>query len=124
MILDNAGRKITYFNKIGMHYDAVYNYLIRNRYRTDAIISPQIIDDITAGLISFDMQRMMGKQKYLIYGKNSWASRLVRILIKHGELLSSFAKFKLQEFDFSDNRLHKSIVHIFDTLANADTGKG
>ena len=48
-----------------MHYEAVYHYVIRRRKETEGIWDKDFIDDITAGLISFDMQRMMGKQKYL-----------------------------------------------------------
>lgn len=79
-ILNNANKKITYFNRIGIHYEVVYHYVIRRREETDKIYNKRFLDDIVAGLISFDMQRMMGKEKYSAEGKNSWAERLQSVL--------------------------------------------
>lgn len=117
MILDDADKKIRYFNRIGIHYEAVYHHLIRNRYLTPVIFSPQLIDDITAGLISFDMQRMMGSNKYLIYGKPSWAFHLIDVLRKHEKLLTNLKNLELQNFDFSDTDTINKISCIFDDLA-------
>jgi hypothetical protein len=121
MILDNAEQKIQYFNKIGVHYEAVYYYLIRNRYKTPALFTPQLIDDITAGLISFDMQRMMGKRKYLTAGKSSWATQLVRKLVRHKNTLNELKDSRLESLDFTFPALADKVVTIFDELAKKDS---
>ena len=66
MILSNVKevrKKIEFFNRIGIHYEAVYHYVIRRREQTVEIYDDDFLDDITAGLISFDMQRFMGNKK-------------------------------------------------------------
>ena len=39
-ILNNAKEKIRYFNKIGIHYEAVYHYVIRRRDETKELYVP------------------------------------------------------------------------------------
>jgi hypothetical protein len=117
MILDDAEKKIQYFNRIGIHYESVYHYLIRNSSNSFQIFSPQIIDDITAGLISFDMQRMMGKPKFLCNGNHAWAFRLFNVLRKFEKELSELKRCKLQDFDFNDIEAVNKIMKIFDDLS-------
>ena len=86
-ILDNANEKIKYFNRTGIHYEVIYHYVIRKRGKTEQIYDKDFLDDIVAGLISFDMQRMMGKDKYLAESKISWAAKLHAALKTHNSTL-------------------------------------
>jgi hypothetical protein len=118
-ILKNAAKKIGYFNKIGVHYEAVYHYVIRRREKTTGIWDKDFIDDITAGLISFDMQRMMGKRKYLAEGFNSWASKLETALKTHEKKLENLRSLKLQNIHLKQKDIEKQIITIFDDLSKS-----
>lgn len=121
MILDNAKKKINYFNKIGIHYEAVYHYIIRRRKETKGIFSNGFLNDITAGLISFDMQRMMGNKQYLSEGEDAWASQLRDILKIYRRHLSRLENFQLQDIDLSKPDLKGAIISIFNHLAKSGT---
>ncbi len=102
-----------------MHYEAVYHYVIRRRKETEGIWDKDFIDDITAGLISFDMQRMMGKQKYLAEGFNSWASKLETVLKTHEKGLGNLRSDKLQNIDLKKKEIQRQIVTIFNDLSKS-----
>ena len=121
-ILYNADKKIKHFNRIGIHYEAVYHYVISKRKETDEIYDKDFIDDIVAGLISFDMQRMMGKKKYFAEGKKSWAEKLHSALETHKEDLENLRSYKLQSVDFDDTDIGKTIKKIFDDLSKPGHG--
>jgi len=116
-ILYNADKKIKYFNRIGIHYEAVYHYVIRRRKETEQIYDKNFLDDIVAGLISFDMQRMMGKKKYITEGKNSWAERLYNTLNPHKANIVSLRSYKLQSINFDGNGIGQTIENIFNDLS-------
>jgi hypothetical protein len=111
-ILKNARKKISKFNKIGLHYEAVYHYVIRKRKETKSFL-----DDITAELISFDMQRMMGDKKYFAEGDGSWASILMATLEPHEKVLNRLRSATLQNIELCDDSIISKIITIFDDLA-------
>lgn len=119
MILDNAAEKVDAFNSTGIHYEAVYHYVIRRRQELNKLLHPNFIDDITAGLISFDMQRMMGSEKYLFDGKKSWASKLQKVLSPHKQTLQGFRSHTIQDVDFTDQNFKKKIIDIFNELSKS-----
>ena len=119
MILDRAEEKIGYFNKIGIHYEAVYHYVIRKRQQTRPIYTLDFLDDITAGIISFDMQRMMGPKKYFAHGNESWASVLKQVIIPHRSTLESLRSFSLSTAQLSHPGLKSKIILLFDDLSKA-----
>ena len=119
MILNQAEEKIKHFNKIGIHYEAVYHYVIRKREETKYIFNSDFLDDITAGLISFDMQRMMGSNKYLSQGKQSWASKLKQVLTPHRSTLESLQSLFLANIDLSVPELRKVITDLFNDLSKS-----
>jgi len=116
-ILDNVDKKIKHFNRIGIHYEAVYHYIIRKRKETDEIYDKNFIDDIVAGLISFDMQRMMGKKKYFVEGKDSWAEKLHNALNPRRVHLENLRSYKLQNVNFDDTDIGKAVKNIFNELS-------
>jgi len=60
MILDNAADDIAHYNKFALHYDLLANGIYQARSKLGAF-SAQYEPYIVAGLIGFDMGRMMGK---------------------------------------------------------------
>ena len=114
-ILNNAKEKIRYFNKIGIHYEAVYHYVIRRRAETKKLYDADFLDDITAGLISFDMQRMMGRKKYMIDGRNPWAQQLQVAIKPFRKDLSNLRSLQLQSVELSDYR--DLIIRVFDGIS-------
>jgi hypothetical protein len=116
-ILKNAKKKISYFNRIGIHYEAVYHFIIRKREQISELWNDEFIDAITAGLISFDMQRMMGKNKYLAGGDDSWASKLKNALQQHLSTIEGMREYALQSIDLNNTHLITTICEIFDDLS-------
>lgn len=116
-ILKDASDKVTRFNKIGVHYEAVYHHVIRKRMAISEIYDDEYIDCITAGLISFDMQRFMGTDKYLATGNECWGVRLKNKLNPHRSDLEFVRSFKIQNIDLQDKDLKSAISAIYDSLA-------
>ena len=61
IITDDADSKISRFNKLGRHYNLVAEAIYKYRETCGDLFGPEYQSYITAGLIVFDMQRMMGK---------------------------------------------------------------
>lgn len=60
MITTHASEKISYFNKIGLHYNLVADAVYKIRNSTTNPFDISYVLYIIAALISFDMGRMMG----------------------------------------------------------------
>jgi len=116
-ILKNASEKVERFNRIGVHYEAVYHHVIRRRLAISEIYNNEYIDCLVAGLISFDMQRMMGKKKYLAGGDESWAVRLKNKLDAHRSELDLLFTNRIQDIDLEKEGLRTTIASIFDDLS-------
>ena len=119
MILDQAIEKIRHFNSIGIHYEAVYHHVMAKRQEIKEIFNPDFIDNITAGLISFDMQRMMGSSKYMSDGKDSWASKVQKKLSSHQATLQEYRSLSLQNIDLSKTAIRNDILIIFNELSKS-----
>jgi len=61
MILTKAREKIDRFNNLGVHYNIVADYVYERRRLTTEFFGPDYLPYLVAALISFDMERMMGK---------------------------------------------------------------
>jgi hypothetical protein len=61
MILKKAREKIDRFNKLGVHYNIVSNYVYYKRKLLDDLFDTDYLPYLVAALISFDLERMMGK---------------------------------------------------------------
>jgi len=117
-ILDNAADDIASFNEIGLHYEIVSEAVHRERERLAAPFSLEYIRYITAGLISFDMGRFMGTDKYSFDG--GFASRLNNKLQAIRSLIESLNGLSLPQADL--NGLGDNIKQSYRILASR--GKG
>lgn len=82
MITSNAQNKIAEFNSMGLHYNLVADCIYNARSSCSNFFDEEFLPFIVAGLISFDMGRMMGKgadQKYDIK-LGGFATRLYKKL--------------------------------------------
>ena len=67
MILTKAREKIDHFNKLGVHYNIVADYVYERRKIMSDLFDIEYLPYLVAALISFDIGRMMGqgaKTKY------------------------------------------------------------
>jgi hypothetical protein len=105
MILARAKGKIEEFNSIGLHYNLVADAVYKKRTDLDSPFNKKYRQYIIAGLIAFDMGRMMGDSK-------------TRYSIKAGD----FAALLAQKID----KIHKPISHLIVSdlnLTNLDIEK-
>lgn len=91
--------------------------MIRRRLAISEIYNDEYIDCLVAGLISFDMQRIMGKRKYLSVGEDSWAVRLKNKLDLHRPELEFLFPHTIQHIDLEKKDLRVTITAIFDDLS-------
>ena len=82
LILSKADRKIDEFNRIGLHYNLVAKEIYRKRRSCGDPFSQSFMQYIIAGLISFDMGRMMGKVEEAYDFNKGFGSRLNRKVSK------------------------------------------
>jgi len=75
VILEGAKGKIDKFDKIGLHYNIVADQIYKERLGRDPF-DESFLPYIIAGLISFDLGRMMGTERYDVKRSKSFASRL------------------------------------------------
>jgi len=81
------------------------------------IYDEDFLDDIVSALISFDMQRMMGKKKYSAEGNDSWAERLYNALNPHKADLERLRPYKLQDVNFNGTDIGQTVKDILDDLS-------
>ena len=74
-ITQNAKVKIAYFNEIGFHYNLVADQIYKKRRNIGNPSAKLFQPYIIAGLIAFDMGRMMGADPYSL-NSSGFASRL------------------------------------------------
>ncbi len=61
MILTDTQEKIARYNKHGMHYNIVADFIYSKRKSLHELFDTEYLPYIVAALISFDMERMIGK---------------------------------------------------------------
>jgi len=124
LIPSNAEQKINEFNRIGFHYDLVAKKIYRQRRSCDDPFDDQsFMRYIIAGLISFDMGRMMGKveEAYDFEGKG-FGSRLNSKLQEIKPMLTPLINLNLS-LTKSGWQQHKGdIIEAYDILSA--NGKG
>ena len=126
MILDDATRAIDRYNRIGLHYNLASEGICRMRETRDPF-SQEYEPYIIAGLIAFDMERMMGQgDKYELDG-HSFRSRLRRKMQTVREVLQEVPSASLHQADLA--AFASAIEAAYDCLAasgegslNADSG--
>lgn len=107
-ILAHAAQKITRFDEIGLHYNLVANQIYQKRFDGDTDpFDISFLPYIIAGLISFDLGRMMGTKRYDIKCKESFASRLKCKLQQIEPQIKPLLDFSLTQIDLE---LHKGDI--------------
>ena len=120
MIIERASSKIASFNGTGYHYNFVAERIYVYRERCANPFGADYLPYIVAGLISFDIGRMMGEgseQKYNI-SKNGFATKLFNKLQKSKGLIGHLADSSILDIDI--NKETDSIRQAYEILS----GKG
>ncbi len=100
-ITENASEKIAFFNKIGLHYNLVAETVYSVRQTCGGPFNNAYLPYIVAGLMSFDMARMMGNDPLGRYDRNAdgFAARLETKLNLIKPLVSHLADKHLKDLD-------------------------
>lgn len=119
-ILENAMEKIKKFDHIGLHYNLVADQVYKMRFRkgTDPF-SQSYIRYLIAGLISFDMGRMMGSGKYEIKYEG-FARRLYRKITQIQTICEQIIDSKIIQIDL--NHHSSAIENVYHILS--ENGEG
>lgn len=105
MILTKAREKIDRFNNLGVHYNIVADYVYKKRRSTTELFSPDYLPHLVAALISFDMERMMGRGagKYDIMA-GGFATRLHEKLSRIEPKLRHLMDVHLTDIDLQNEK--------------------
>jgi hypothetical protein len=119
MITTDAEQKIQNFNQIGLHYNLVAEGIYKMRSSLDSPFNQNYIQYIIAGLISFEMERMMGPNRKSRYGlaAGGFAALLAEKLEYIRPLIFHLAHSKLTELDIEKER--KNLTTAYAILAGA-----
>jgi hypothetical protein len=100
-ITENASEKIALFNKIGLHYNLVAETVYSVRQTCGGPFSSAYLPYIVAGLMSFDMARMVGNDSLGRYDTSvgGFAARLGKKLNLIKPLVSHLVDKNLKDLD-------------------------
>lgn len=116
MITSNASSKIARFNATGYHYNFVAERIYEYRKQCPDPFGTDYLPYIVAGLISFDIGRMMGKgseQKYNI-SKDGFAKNLFSKLQKLKGFIGHLVDASIIDADINKEKF--SIKNAYDNL--------
>jgi hypothetical protein len=112
-IVKDASKKVALFNSEGLHYNIVADAIHKENERVGNPFDPSFLPYIIAGLVSFDMARFMGKNKYS--RKVGFASRLCSKLQQIRPLIEPIIGLNLLHVDLEKNG--NVIKESFDVLS-------
>lgn len=118
MITSNASSKISRFNASGYHYNFVAERIYEYRKTCPDLYGADYLPYITAGLISFDIGRMMGEgteQKYDI-SKDGFAKKLFNKLQKLKAIIGHLTNASIINTDIHKEK--NSIKSAYEILAS------
>ncbi len=118
-ILENAATKIARFNDEGLHYNLVADGIYKMHGCMENPFNRSFLPYLIAGLIAFDIGRMMGTRKYAIE-EGSFASRLNAKLQEIRPLLEPLMKTSLVQVDLQKH--HDAIMTAYEVLSARGTG--
>ena len=118
-ILENPEFKITQFNEQGLHYNIVANEIYNVRSQIGNPFDKLFLPYIIAGLVSFDIGRMMGRNKYSL-NRNSFASRLNSKLQKVRPYLEPLLAYNLLSSDLEG--YDSKVKEAYNILSNGAIG--
>lgn len=120
VISADAVEKIARYNEMGLHYNLVANQIYEKRFAGSADpFAESFLPYVIAGLISFDMGRMMGSEPYETRG-DGFASRLNCKLHDVSPLLKPLMNTALTEINLQEYRAR--ILEAYNALCTR--GKG
>ena len=121
LILRDAKRKIYDFNQIGLHYNLIAKEVYHERRSCADPFSQSFTRHIIAGLISFDMGRMMGKvEEAYDFEGNGFGSRVKLKLGKIRPNLERLMNLSLTEIDL--HKYKQDILEAYRELATDGEG--
>jgi hypothetical protein len=117
-ILAGAKGKIESFNSIGLHYNLVADAVYKKRTSLDSPFNKQYLQYIIAGLIAFDMGRMMGdnRSRYDIKA-GSFAELLAQKLSKIRQRISHLTVSDLNLTNLDIEKERQRITYAYEVLA-------
>ena len=123
MITTNAHEKVQLFNKLGLHYNLVADSVYAYRSAIKDPLSYEYMPFIIAGLVSFDMSRMMGADSKSRYDEKAggFASKLKKKLELIKPYISHLMNARLDLITIRDER--DNIMSAFEILSSAGDGK-
>jgi len=118
MITSNAKEKIEEFNSIGLHYNLVADAVYKKREDLESPFNQEYLQYIIAGLISFDMGRMMGdnRTRYAIK-PGGFATLLGKKLSKIRQTLSHLVVSDLKLTNLDIEKESQRIMDAYEVLA-------
>jgi len=119
LIMDNAADKMARYNEEGLHYNLVASEIYKIRHEIRNPLDKYYLPYIIAGLISVDMGRMMGSNKYS-YNDNAFASRLHA---KLEQIEANGSPILNVDILSTDSYVYKSsIKYVYDVLSASGPG--
>lgn len=118
MILDNAPEKIRRYNELCVHYNLVADCIYRVRRELNNLFDSRFLPFLIAGLISFDLGRMMGKglEKRYDPERGGFATRLMEMMQAVQQNLHHLTNTKLYKVNLNEER--DNIVTAYRQLAS------
>ncbi len=120
MITDNAEIKIACFNEAGLHYNVAAEVIYRKRYSNGIdTFSQEYLRHVIAGLISFDMGRMMGAGNQYDFN-HGFAARLFLKLQQLRPVLEPLMNLHLAEINIDQEA--RNIMESYNVLSASGAG--
>lgn len=118
MILDNAPEKIMRYNELCVHYNLVADCIYRVRRELNNVFNSRFLPFLIAGLISFDLGRMMGKglEKRYDPERGGFATRLMEMMQAVQQNLHHLTNARLYEVNLNEER--DNIITAYRQLAS------
>jgi len=118
LILENADKKIDDFDRKGLHYNLVANAIYVKLKEIGDPFDQSYLQYIIAGLVSFDMGRMMGTNTMRYsFEDNGFALKLHSKLQKIRPRLEPILKLTLPSIDFKEHG--EAIKYAYQTLSDS-----
>ncbi|WP_050026549.1 hypothetical protein [Verrucomicrobium sp. BvORR034] len=103
MPFQNAEASILRYNQLCLHYNLVADAVYQKRQQTSYLFDEQYQPYLTAGLLAFDMGRMMGSGTHSRYDvrEGGFATRLHEVLQRVSPILEPYTKVTLAEVELA-----------------------
>lgn len=122
MITTNAHDKVKHFNKLGLHYNLVADAIYKARESLGDPLGLEYMPYITAGLVSFDMSRMMGIDAKSRYDRE--AGGFATLLEKKIEAIKPYISYlvnsRLDKLDIQSEKENIKTAYVILSSAGID----